>query len=142
MNPTTQSMGPCPCGYERCTEMGTKLTKAGHLQRCKCNPCKGLRNQRKGKRAEARASRRFWEGGTMPDDLFRLASINVSFEVKTGAQIPVGLDKGLSGVWFLRALRQAEKKLPVGADCDPAVLLEFGPSRAFLVVDVSGKGLR
>ena len=155
-SPSTQEFGYCPCyedervgeivarhnGYG-CGVMGTKLKKNGHLVGCKCRPCLGKRNKAKGQRANARAHKRLGgEGMTVNDDLFHSYSINVSVESKTGAQVPAYFSKFVQGEWWHSAIRQASKKVPVGADAMPAVYIEFTPSVAFLVVDVSGKGLR
>lgn len=126
-----------------CGVAGTKLTKYGHLVGCTCRPCLGRRNRRKGQKAEARGHKRLGgTGRTIRDDLFHAYSLNHSVEVKTGAQVPATFRTFVSGAWIKDALRQAEKKLPVGSDALPTVLIELSPSKAYLVTDVSGKELR
>lgn len=150
MNAVTQEFGPCPCnpgfpeaGRPWCDVEGTKLKRNGHLVGCKCRSCIGTRNKRKGYKAEARAHKRLGgQGGTVRDDLFHAYSLNHSVEVKTGAQVPKTFRTFISGAWIADALRQAEKKLPVGSDALPTVLIELSPSKAYLVTDVSGKELR
>ena len=141
MNAATQDPGPCPC--LTCYQMGTKLTKYGHLVGCTCRSCLGRRNKRKGYKAEARGHKRLGGlGGTVRDDLFHAYSLNHSVEVKTGAQIPKTFLTFITGAWIHDALRQATKKLPVGSDALPTVLIEISPSKAYLVTDVSGRELR
>lgn len=147
MTPTTQEFGPCPCQSEatgiQCVLEGTKLTRYGHLVGCTCRSCLGRRNKRKGAKANARGHKRLGgQGGTVNDDLYYSYSINLSVEVKTGAQIPRTFLTFISGAWIHDAMGQATKKLPVGADAFPAVLIEQSPSKAYLVVDVGGRSLR
>ena len=118
---------PCPCG---CGETGSKLSfKTGHVARsCKCAPCRGRRNQAKGKRGQAKTHKRL--GGTSwtptHEESGRPYTIEVSVlpEVKTGQQIPVSWSKFVSTEWFRRAYEQSERAVPFGTGVVPAVVLE------------------
>ena len=154
MSAVTQDFGPCPCQTERrawahhnpdsgCGVVGTKLKKNGHLVGCRCRPCTGLRSQKKGQATEAKRHRRLGgEGQTPRDELAYSYSVNVTTEDKTGAQIPASFTKFLGLDWTRHALRQAEKKLPVGSDALPALFLDCGRAGTWLVVEVPKKGLR
>lgn len=135
----------CPCGPPSCGAVGLKLAHAsGHLARlCRCASCLGRRNRNRGQRGEARRHKRLGgEGWTPRDDLMHLYSVNIATEDKVGAQIPrkfaAFVESETARHWF----HQATKKIPVGADALPALYLELSPSKAYLVVDVSGKKLR
>lgn len=142
-SPATQEFGPCPCGSPRCDVMGTKLTRFGTLVGCKGPAALGRRNKRKGNKANARAHKRLGGSGiTVNDDLYHAYSVNHSVEVKTGNQIPAHFTHFVNTSWFGSAIRQAAKKIPVGSGAFPSVCLEFSPSRAYLVTDLSGGGLR
>ena len=145
MNPTTQDFGPCPCqewNTRPCVE-GTKLTRRGHLVGCLCNGCIGLRNKRKGQKTEAKRHRRLGgEGQTPRDELAYSYSINVTTEDKGGKQIPQAFRRFLVLEWTRHALRQAEKKIPVGSDALPALWLDVGPAGTWLLVRVPERGLR
>lgn len=152
MTPTVQEFGPCPCMHVyqgtdfepvSCGVQGTKLKRNGHLVGCRCRPCIGLRNKRAGKATEARRHRNLGgTGGTPRDELAYAYSINITTEDKHGQQIPANFTRFLELDWTRRALRQAEKKLPVGSDALPALYLDCGRSGSWLVVRVPTKGLR
>jgi len=156
MNAVTQPMGLCPCnGYaaveladgsgpwESCGVIGTKLTKQGHLVGCKCRHCIGLRNKRSGQRTEAKRHRRLGGQGQTPrDELAYSYSINVTTEDKHGAQIPANFLTFLDLKWTRDALRQAEKKLPVGSDSLPSLVLDCGRKGMWMVTPIPARGLR
>ena len=152
MNAVTQNLGPCPCRFEvwsagqpptTCRIEGTKLKKNGHLVGCGCRSCIGTRNRAKGQATEAKRHRRLGGQGQTPrDELAYSYSVNVTTEDKTGAQIPASFTKFLGLDWTRHALRQAEKKLPVGSDALPALFLDCGRAGTWLVVEVPKKGLR
>ena len=140
MNPTTQSMGACPCEKEegrggKCV-VGTKLTRRGHLIGCTCRPCIGSRNKRKGRRSEAKTYRALGGEGpqTLKDDLMFTMSLDIAYENKSGAQIPQSFKRFIESEWLRHALRQAEKKIPVGSNADPAVVLDCGRSGRWVLV--------
>lgn len=140
---TYQEPGPCPCQHPRCDVIGTKLTRQGYLVGCKSPQAVGKRNKKKGQRGEARAHKLL--GGTGPtirDDLFHLYSINISLEVKTGNQVPAKLVSSVESEFMRSAFGQARKKIPVGTDALPAVLVQPHGGGSYLVVDVGGKTLR
>lgn len=129
---------PCECGVE-----ALKLKRNGHVIGCRCRPCIGTRNKRKGYKTEARGHKRLGgKGGTVRDDLYHAYSLNHSVEMKGGAQVPQTFINFILGAWIKDAMGQAVKKIPVGSDALPSVLIELSPSRAYLVTDVSGKELR
>ena len=149
MNATTQGFGLCPCQMQvgvlvpGCGVVGTKLTRYGHLVGCTCRSCLGRRNRRKGQATEAKRHRRLGGQSQTPrDELAYSYSVNVTTEDKTGAQIPASFTKFLGLDWTRYALRQAEKKLPVGSDVLPALFLDCGRSGTWLLVRVPKKGLR
>ena len=152
MNAVTQPMGPCPCraGVEayfefptRCTVNGTKLTRYGHLVGCGCYECQGRRNRRKGQATEAKRHRRLGGQGQTPrDELAFSYSLNVTTEDKGGAQIPASFTKFIGLEWTRHALRQAEKKLPVGSDAMPSLFLDCGRDGTWLIVRVPKGSLR
>jgi hypothetical protein len=143
MMPVIQDPGPCPCEWDGCQVIGTKLTKAGHLKGCACRSCLGRRNRRKGQAGEARAHRALGGiGSTIRDDLFHAYSLNISLETKSGNQCPARMVTAIRSEFMRKALRQATKKIPVGADAFPAVMLQPHGGGQYLVVDVSGRSLR
>jgi len=151
VNAVTQSFGPCPCrgpgNYfltgSGCDLEGTKLTRYGHLVGCLCRSCIGRRNKRSGQRTEAKRHRRLGGQGQTPrDELAYSYSINVTTEDKTGKQIPLNFLRFIEGKWFKDSIRQAEKKLPVGSDAYPAVILDCGRKGMWMVMPVPEKGLR
>ena len=143
MNAVVQDFGACPCESDNCTELGTKLTKFGHLKGCSCRSCTGRRNRRKGQAGEARAHKALGGvGPTVRDDLFHLYSLNASVETKTGNHVPTRLIDAIRSEFMRHAFHQAAKKIPVGADAYPAVMLQPHGGGQYLVVDVSGRSLR
>lgn len=38
----------CPCGYEKCKQVGQPSTRIGHVRGCPCARCRGKRNRRSG----------------------------------------------------------------------------------------------
>ena len=149
MNAVTQEMGFCPCGWgapfpERsCGVIGTKLTRYGHLVGCKCQPCIGRRNRRSGQKTEAKRHRRLGGQGQTPrDELAFSYSINVTTEDKHGNQIPRNFNWFIETEWFKRALRQAQKKVPVGSDALPFVVLDLGRRGMWMVGPLPERGLR
>jgi hypothetical protein len=151
MNAVTQDFGDCPCldkpnwPLTHCNAVGTKLTKYGHLVGCSCPPCRGRRNKRSGQRTEAKRHRRL--GGndgtpTPPDELAYSYSINVTTQDKHGQQIPANFIRFIDLEWTRHALRQAEKKLPVGSDSLPALILDCGRKGMWMVMPVPERGLR
>jgi hypothetical protein len=141
MNAVFQPLGECQCDSERCTAVGTKLNKLGHISRlCTCFQCQGTRNQRKGKASERRGERQLGnKGRTVGDDRYKPWPLEVSLEDKTGGQIPQKFISFVDSKWVRDALFQATKKTPIGEDALPAIRLELSPSRAFLLVDISPK---
>jgi hypothetical protein len=108
-----------------------------------CNGCIGLRNRRKGQKTEAKRHRRLGGQGQTPrDELAYAYSINVITEDKTGAQIPSSFTRFIGLEWTRHALRQAERKLPVGMDALPSLFIDCGRAGTWLVVPVPSKGLR
>jgi len=143
MMPVTQPMGPCPCEHPRCDVMGTKLTKQGYLVGCKSPQAMGLRNRRAGKASERRRHKRLGgEGWTPNDELAYSYSINVTTQDKHGQQVPASFVKFLGLEWTRHALRQVERKLPVGSDAMPALYLEPTGQGSWLLVKIPAKGLR
>lgn len=164
MNAVTQEMGPCPCGnptehreihpsgkgyvtaiyfHEPCGVVGTKLQKNGHLKGCTCRSCIGRRNRRSGQRTEAKRHRRLGGQGQTPrDELAFSYSINITTEDKVGRQIPVSIRSFVQSKWAKDALRQAEKKLPVGSDSLPALFLDLSRDGTWVIFRVPAKGLR
>lgn len=113
----------CACG---CGLTGELTKKTGHVRRlCKCNECKGRRNQKKGQRGQRAAHRALGGIGNTPsnEEWWRAMSLDVWVEVKAGQQIPVTFTKFIEGAWFRSALGQAQRALPVGVDAKPAVFL-------------------
>lgn len=152
MNAVTQEFGMCPCRNEwfpkaglevGCGQLGTKLTKYGHLVGCTCRSCLGRRNKRSGQRTEAKRHRRLGgTGGTPRDELAYSYSINVTTEDKHGQQIPQNFLKFIDLEWTRHALRQAEKKLPVGSDSLPSLVLDCGRKGMWMVTPIPARGLR
>ena len=146
MNAVTQEMGPCPCGFTDwgpCKVFGTKLTRYGHLVGCACSSCIGRRNRRSGQKTEAKRHRRLGGQGQTPrDELAYSYSINVTTEDKHGTQIPISFHSFIDTVWFKRALRQAEKKVPVGSDALPILVLDCGRKGMWMVGPLPERGLR
>ena len=151
MNAVTQEMGPCPCRSETwglnvfstCEQVGTKLTKYGHLKFCTCRSCIGRRNRRSGQRTEAKRHRRLGGQGQTPrDELAFSYSINITTEDKHGAQIPASFRSFIAAKWTHDALRQAEKKVPVGSDALPMVVLDLGRKGMWMVGPLPERGLR
>jgi len=148
MNAVTQALGPCPCEDDGSLRQGqcvwgTRLQKNGHLKGCLCRPCIGRRNRRSGQRTEAKRHRRLGGQGQTPrDELAYSYSINITSEDKHGAQIPANFLKFIELEWTRHALRQAEKKLPIGSDAMPALVLDCGRKGMWMVVPVPEKGLR
>ena len=144
LNPTTQAMGACPCEREigrggKCV-IGTKLTNFGHLVGCTCRPCQGRRNKRKGRASEAKTYKALGgQGQTLKDDLMFTMSLDIAYENKAGDQIPASFTKFITSEWAKDALRQAEKKIPVGADARRALVLDCGPRGRWAVVEIRGK---
>lgn len=130
----------CPCGIEGCT--GSKLSfRTGHVARvCACASCRGLRNQRKGKRGQARTHRALGGTGFTPsnEESGRPYTIEVSVlpEVKTGQQIPASWDRFAASEWFRRALSQSERSVPFGTGVLPAVVIRGD----WCIVDIRKKG--
>lgn len=130
---------PCPCG---CTATGSKLSfKTGHVARtCLCRPCIGSRNQRKGKRGQARTHRALGGTGFTPsnEESGRPYTIEVSVlpEVKTGQQIPASWDRFVTSEWFRRALSQSQRSAPFGTSVLPAVVIRGD----WCIVDIRKKG--
>ena len=150
MNAVTQEMGPCPCLHEEvtgplwvCLVQGTKLTKYGHLKGCTCRSCLGRRNKSKGRRSEAKVYRALrGEGPTKKDDLMFTMSLDVAYEHKSGAQIPKSIRDFIASKFLEDALRQAEKKKPVGVDCNLVVTLDLGRKGMWMVGPLPERGLR
>jgi len=153
MNAVTQEMGLCPCVVQSeewslglrpsCDVVGTKLSKYGHLVGCKCRPCLGRRNKRSGQRTEAKRHRRLGGQGQTPrDELAYSYSLNVTTEDKHGQQIPQNFIRFIELEWTRHALRQAEKKIPVGSDAQPALVLDCGRKGMWMLMPVPEKGLR
>lgn len=132
---------PCPCG---CPVIAGKLSlKAGHVRGCSCSSCRNRNNRSRGQRGEARTHRRLGGKGFTPkDEMGHLYSIDVVCQVKTGAQVGKALARFVDGEFFRHAMSQAERSKPVGVDAFPSVVCELSPSRAYLIADISGKGLR
>lgn len=152
MNAVTQEMGPCPCRIEgsiwgtvqmRCTVQGTKLTRYGHLVGCTCPSCIGRRNRRSGQKTEAKRHRRLGGQGQTPrDELAFSYSINITTEDKHGAQIPRNFLSFIDLEWTRHALRQAEKKVPVGSDALSILVLDCGRKGMWMVGPLPERGLR
>lgn len=132
----------CPCGCDA-EGMKLQLRHDRHLVGCECPSCRGRRNQRKGKAGEYRRHRRLGgEGGTPHDELAYNYSINITTQDKVGRQVPASFRDFVGSAWAQHALRQAEKKLPVGSDAFPTLYLELTPSDWYLVVKGKGRTLR
>ena len=154
MNAVTQEMGECPCGEMRyifgethsvisCGVIGTKLQKNGHLVGCKCRECIGRRNRRSGQKTEAKRHRRLGGQGQTPrDELAFSYSINITTEDKSGKQIPATIRAFIESNWFRHTLQQAEKKVPVGSDALPMVVLDLGRKGMWMVGPLPERGLR
>jgi hypothetical protein len=127
---------PCPCG---CSATGSKLSfKTGHVARtCLCRPCIGTRNQRKGKRGQAKAHRALGGTGFTPsnEESGRPYLLLVLPEVKAGAQIPASWDRFTETEWFRRALSQSSRAVPFGSGALPAVVIRGD----WLVADLRGR---
>jgi len=138
IKPPWDSFPICPCPDMNCMETGTKLShKTGHLVRvCRCSSCRGGRNQRKGKRAQATTHRRL--GGTSwtpsNEESARPYQVEVTVmpEVKTGEQIPASWEKFVKTDWFRRALDQSARAIPVGSGARPCVVIRG----QFAIVDI------
>lgn len=138
MNPVTQDFRICPCGL--CDIVGTKLTRYGHLVRCTCNTCRGRRNQRKGRASEAKTYRALGgQGRTLKDDYFFTMSLDIAYENKSGGEIPESFRDFITSKWAKDALRQAAKKIPVGADARRALTLDCGTDGRWAIVDIGRK---
>jgi hypothetical protein len=104
-----QTIGSCPCETTRCTAIGTKLTRAGHLVGCGCASCMGRRNRKKGQAAQSRvlkdAARA--EGITMEiaPTHEEQARLLVHYESKSGTSLP----RAFSGEWMRKAEQQARE---------------------------------
>jgi hypothetical protein len=142
MNAVTQPMGPCPCNLEiqgrRCTMVGTKLTRYGHLVACSCPTCTGRRNKRSGQRAQAKMHKRLGGEGFTPthEEAARPYTIEVTVmpESKTGGQVPANWDRFIATDWFRRALDQSTRATPVGSGVLPAVVIRGD----WAIVDIRG----
>ena len=66
-------------------------------------------------------------------------SLDIAYENKTGEQIPAKFISFITSKWAKDALRQAEKKIPVGADAKRALILDCGTDGHWAVVDIRGK---
>lgn len=130
---------PCPCGTTDCT--GSKLsTKTGHVVGCICVSCRNRRNQKAGKRAQAKSHRNLDGQGFTPhhEESGLFYDLTVRPEVKTGAQVPALFRKFLLTDWFRRALSQSSRSIPVGIDARPAVCIDG----RWLVVDLQRRELK
>lgn len=130
----------CPCGIEGC--VGFKLSvKTGHVIRdCKCRPCIGSRNQKKGRRAQQITHKRLGgESKFSPsnEEAGRpyVIEVTVMPEVKAGQQVPAAWHRFTETDWFRRALDQSTRAVPAGSGALPAVVLDA----AFVIVDIRGK---
>lgn len=125
MNAVTQDPGPCPCLV--CYQIGTKLTKYGHLIGCTCRPCLGRRSRRKGQKAQAKMHRRLGGEGFTPthEEAARPYEVTVTVmpESKTGSQVPASFDRFIGTEWFRRALDQSTRATPVGTGVRPAIVI-------------------
>ncbi len=135
---------PCACG---CGEIGYRLTKVlpdddvSHVFGCKCRRHIGKRNRKAGQRTEANRHRNLGgEGQTRRDEFPDTYTVACTTEDKRGEQIPASFLKFLALEWTRHALRQAEKKMPVGNDAFPALYLEPPGGSAWLLVKVHGAG--
>ena len=134
---------PCPCEAD-CGVIAPKLSvRSGHVVGCKCRSCIGKRNKTKGQRNErTRHLALGGEGATPRDELAFSYSVNITTEDKTGQQIPAKFVAFIQSEWTRHALRQAEKKVPVGSDALPALWLNAGHAGTWIVLRVPAKGLR
>jgi hypothetical protein len=66
----------------------------------------------------------------------------VTTEDKHGQQIPQNFLKFIDLEWTRHALRQAEKKLPVGSDSLPSLVLDCGHKGMWMVTPIPARGLR
>src|SRR3972149_11988787 len=85
-----QPFTPCPCG---CGVVAGKLSmKAGHVIGCRCRPCVGLRNRRKGQKNQALSHRRLGGQGFTPTNEERARPYEVTASAltasSTGEQVP------------------------------------------------------
>jgi hypothetical protein len=151
MNPVSQPFGPCPCEPgvvsdgdititmpRSCVAIGTKLTKFGHLVGCTCRSCLGRRNQRSGKRAQARGHRALGGIGFTPsnEESHGAYDLRVQVEHKTGEQVPASFRKFVTLDWTRRALNQAERAVRVGDGAHPSVMIDG----RWLIVDCRSIG--
>jgi hypothetical protein len=123
----------CPCG---CGQSGSKLSfKTGHVVRvCDCASCRGRRNQKRGRRAQAKTHRALRGQGFTPyhEESGLFYDLTVRPEVKAGSQVPATFRRFLETDWFRRALSQSERAIPEGVDARPCVSIDG----RWLVVDL------
>lgn len=126
---------PCPCPDTSCDERGHKLKRNGHAVGCRCRPCLGKRNRRKGQAAQAKGHRALGGQGFTPGNEESVGGydVRVQIEWKTGKQIPASFLKFLGLEWTRRALEQAERAVRVGDGAKPAIGLVIG-SKVWLLV--------
>ena len=130
---------PCPGG---CGVIGWKLRRNGRVVGCKCPSEQARSNRREGRRGEGRRHKRLSSPYGPVDESAYGYAIRVSTQDKVGKQVPALFGRVMDSVFFTRAMKQASDKIPVGSGTFPAVYVEIDPNRAYLVVDVSGKGWR
>jgi hypothetical protein len=103
----------------------------------------GRRNKQKGRRSEAKTYKALGlPGQTKKDDLYFTASVDVAYENKSGGEIPANFLTFIGLEWTRHALRQAEKKIPIGADALPSLVLDCGRKGMWMVTPIPAKGLR
>jgi hypothetical protein len=138
MNPVNQELGRCPCGEEACKMLGTKLRQDGHLVGCGCTSHRNSRNQKKGKRAQAKGHRALGGIGFTPsnEESHGAYDLRVQVEHKTGEQVPASFRKFVTLDWTRRALNQAERAVRVGDGAHPSVMIDG----RWLIVDCRSIG--
>lgn len=127
----------CPCG---CEATGSKLNRFGHVALyCNCFSCRNRRNQKRGKRAQAKSHRLLGGVGFTPHDeeSGKTYSVECQIEVKQGLQIPASFVKFSRLDWTREALSQAERAIPVGVQAFPTLCLQPVGGGMWLMVKVA-----
>lgn len=141
MKPVYQALGPCPCGFPACDAIGTTLLKrTGHLRDCGCPSCRAGARQAKGAKGEQRRHAALRSKAAPNDEYPYAYPITVMTQDKTGEQVPAEFVRFVGGAFYRHAMRQVERKVPIGGDVFPALYLEPESGGAWLVVDIAPKG--
>ena len=109
-----QPFTPCPCG---CRIISGKLSvRTGHVHGCRCPSCRGLRNRRKGQKAQSRVLKDAAKAQGVTMEIAptheEQARLLVHYESKQGEQVPKGMRGARMAEWEKQARGFAERQTP------------------------------